>query len=383
MHSRRSHGSFGSHGSLGSFGSRGSLGSFGSRGSRCSWGAIAAFGAISGLSTLRCSEDNQADGSAAAGSSGGTGGAHHAEVASTGSGSGAANGTNSGAATVSSSSTSTGAASGSGGGDPCSACAMPVSKGTIAASAITEVSGLVASALHDDRYYVHNDSGDTARFFAVGLDGSDHGSYVVGGATAIDWEAMAAGPCDKGRCLYFGDVGDNLEARSSYTIYRVPEPARLTPGEHQVTGEALEFVYPDGSHNCETLLAHPKSGELWLVTKVSFGSATVYRVPASAGPGKSVVLDKLGTVKPPSGLPQFTAGDVHPSGTGILMRTYSSLFYYPLASNDVAAALALPPCSVPVAAEKQGEAVSWSRTGDGYVTVSEGSKSAVNSVSCP
>ncbi len=303
--------------------------------------------------------------------------------AATGSGGSGATGAEAATATGSAAESTSASSSASGASDPCTSCAVPTSKGAVAASAIKEVSGIVASQLHDDVYYVHNDSGDTARFFALGSDGVDRGSYVVDGASAIDWEAVAAGPCDKGRCLYFGDVGDNLEARASYTIYRVAEPQRLAPGEQHVAGEALELVYPDGSHNCETLLAHPNSGELWLVTKVSLGSAGVYRVPSGSVPGKGIVLEKRGSVTPPSGLPQFTAGDVRPDGTGILLRTYTNLFFYPLDGADVAAALAAPPCKVPVAAEKQGEAVAWTKSGDGYVTVSEGNESAVNWASCP
>src|SRR5579863_5482819 len=34
-----------------------------------------------------------------------------------------------------------------------------------------EISGIAASAMHNGIYYVHNDSGDTSRFFAISPDG--------------------------------------------------------------------------------------------------------------------------------------------------------------------------------------------------------------------
>src|SRR5262249_35783673 len=77
----------------------------------------------------------------------------------------------------------------------CGGCGEPTARGTIQVAAIHEASGIVASALHEDTYYVHNDSGDRARFFAVSGSGADLGTYNVSGAGAVDWEDVARGPC--------------------------------------------------------------------------------------------------------------------------------------------------------------------------------------------
>src|SRR4051812_14329684 len=66
--------------------------------------------------------------------------------------------------------------------------------GAVASSSVTELSGLSASRLTADVYWVHNDSGDSARIFAVRNDGADLGAYSLSGATAIDWEDIAVGP---------------------------------------------------------------------------------------------------------------------------------------------------------------------------------------------
>jgi hypothetical protein len=258
--------------------------------------------------------------------------------------------------------------------DPCNACAAPQPTGPLASAAIGEASGLAASRQHPGSYYVHNDSGDVARFFAIDGTGADLGTYYVGGARALDWEDMAAGPCNARSCLYLGDVGDNLRMRSQYVIYRVPEPARLTPGDHNVVGEPLPFSYPDGSHNCETVLAHPTSGELFVVTKVTQGISSLYRFPMPLTPGVAVTLEKLTDLTPPTGNQSVTSGDIHPTSLGVLLRTYTHLWFYPIAT-DVPAALGTMPCGVPVAMEDQGEAVAWTIAGDGYLTVSEGSQS--------
>jgi hypothetical protein len=265
--------------------------------------------------------------------------------------------------------------------DPCHECSAPTAKGTLASPDILEASGLAASAVHPGIFYLHNDSGDTPRFFAIDLSGEERARYLVDGAFAVDWEDMASGPCKAGRCLYFGDVGDNEEQRTSYTVYRVEEPSAIEPGEHHVASEPLVFSYPDGSHNCETVLVHPQTGELFLVTKRLFGPSGVYRLPMPHTPGRQAVLEKVGTVAPPAQNLLITGGAIHPEGKGVLIRTYTSLFYYAM-KGDLALALASAPCSLQVASEKQGEAVAWSPEGDGFVTVSEGSGAALNYSDC-
>jgi hypothetical protein len=271
-------------------------------------------------------------------------------------------------------------------GEACKRCAAPASVGVVDMPEISEASGLAASAVHAGVVYVHNDSGDRPRFFALDGSGQSLASYEVDGAFAVDWEDMAAGPCGAGyeahaRCLYFGDVGDNFELRSSATVYRVMEPATIEPGEHHVVGEALTFVYPDGSHDCETLLVHPLTGELFVVTKVKTGAGGVYRFPMPLTPGAQATLSWVAWVRAPVGSERFTAGDVHPEGSGVILRTYTHLFYYPMA-GDVAAALSGAPCVLPVAAEKQGEAVAWAARGDGYLTTSEGSGETLYRAGC-
>lgn len=278
----------------------------------------------------------------------------------------------------------TGGSSGTGGAslDACKACGQPEAKGKLESAELLETSGLAASALHPGVFYAHNDSGDAPRFFAIDGSGKELGRYEVDGAFAVDWEDAASGPCPAGRCVFFADIGDNLAKRSSATVYRVTEPAAIEAGVHHLPGEALTFSYPDGSHDAETLLVHPSTGEIFVVTKVVLGPSTLYRFPMPLTPGVPVVLEKVGTVEPPGGLARFTGGSIHPKGAGILLRAYTALYFFPT-KGTVAETLAGEPCSVPVAVEKQGEAVEWTAAGDGWVTVSEGMAAPVNVVSCP
>src|SRR5206468_183531 len=109
----------------------------------------------------------------------------------------------------------------------CEAYAAPTRTGTVTAPALTELSGIAASRANPGVLYVHNDSGDTARFFAIDQAGALLAEFDLPGVTAVDWEDIAVGPCGAGggSCVYLGDIGDNNLTRSDYAVYRVREPS--------------------------------------------------------------------------------------------------------------------------------------------------------------
>jgi hypothetical protein len=83
--------------------------------------------------------------------------------------------------------------------------------GTINSAALTEVSGLAVCRNNPHVLWLHNDSGDRARIFAVNTAGRLPGIYTLPGVTAIDCEDIAIGPGPgKGTSyIYVGDIGDN------------------------------------------------------------------------------------------------------------------------------------------------------------------------------
>ncbi|NLT76895.1 MAG: hypothetical protein GXX98_10255, partial [Planctomycetes bacterium] len=69
-----------------------------------------------------------------------------------------------------------------------------VEAGIVRTPLIQEASGLVASRKNPGVLWVHNDSGDTARVFAIDTRGNLLGVCSVTGAKARDWEDIAIGP---------------------------------------------------------------------------------------------------------------------------------------------------------------------------------------------
>lgn len=269
-------------------------------------------------------------------------------------------------------------------GDFCSSCTLDGAGAKIALPADSELSGIAASAVHEGVFYVHNDSGDSARFFAIDSSGTLLSTLSIDGATANDWEDIDVGPCEStsdgspvtstATCVYLADIGDNNLADDTHVIYRVPEPASFPEASAHVVADALPFSYPDGPHNAETFLVDPRSGRLAVITKASSTPSGIYLFPPSVTPGQKVTLTRVGSVTIPSGgSPLVTGGDIAPDRHGILLRTYSNLWFFAAADGeDLSTILARTPCPTAVANEVQGEAVGWLRSGDGYVTVSEG-----------
>lgn len=267
-------------------------------------------------------------------------------------------------------------------GDLCTACAPRGPLASLSDPAILEASGLVASLASPGVLYVHNDSGDTARFFAVGSDGVTLATFALEGATAYDIEDIARGPCALGTCLFLGDIGDNGLSRASVRVYRTEEPSSLAEDATLAT-DTLELVYPDGAHNAEALLVDPSSGALLIVTKVSAGPSQIFTTTGPLDPGRPITLTLLGELTPLGGSPRVTGGEVHPTRKGILLRTYTDVLYYAVANGQaLGEALTATPCVLPQVDESQGEAIAWTADGLGYITVSEGLMPALEAFDC-
>ncbi|MDG2305832.1 MAG: hypothetical protein P8R42_14545 [Candidatus Binatia bacterium] len=271
-------------------------------------------------------------------------------------------------------------------GQTCPDFFPPVTTGMLQSLAVNEASGLVASEQNPGVFWVHNDSGDTARTFAMRADGTVLATYNLTGVSAVDWEDMARGPgpAPGVTYLYLADIGDNPAARSFITVYRVPEPL-VDPETQGVeidlgTAVALEMEYPVGAHDAETLLSDPLTGDLFVVTKCrgasgcTDGVSHVFRYPFPHQDGVRVTLAEVATI-PFSG-PEFvhsaTGGDVSAAGNRIAVRTYTQALLWERGPADsIAQALATAPCPIAVAPEVQGETLAFSIDGSSYSSVSE------------
>jgi hypothetical protein len=249
---------------------------------------------------------------------------------------------------------------------------------------IDEASGLVASRLDPDLFWVHNDSGDGPRLFAINRNGQQLAELSVTGAEADDWEGIAAGPVLEGSAssLFIGDIGDNFRFRSSVQIYVLPEPdvdRWAEPGELLASAHRLEVSYPEGPRDAETLLVDPLTGDLYIIEKAYYQRPSarvgVYRIPALEVLADSVVAQRVAEIP----LGPVTAGDVLADGRGVALRNYQQARFF---ERDPVLplfhAFAQPGCELPLAdTEEQGEALGFSRDGKSYYTVAEGEERSI------
>jgi hypothetical protein len=242
--------------------------------------------------------------------------------------------------------------------------------GTITSSSLREVSGIVDSRAHADVFWVHNDSGEAARFFAISHEGALLGTFPLAGASSVDWEDAAIGPKPGGGAfLYFADIGDNPGSRSSITIYRTDEPTSTTSATIAAGSYArARLQYPGGARNAESMFVDPLTSDIYIVTK---GATTqIFSTSAAAFDASLTTLTAHGVLGAP--LSTATAADISPDGRHILVRNRSAGYLFERGvGQSVADALHGPGASFAIAVEPQGEAIGWSADGAGFYTSSE------------
>jgi hypothetical protein len=229
---------------------------------------------------------------------------------------------------------------------------------------ITESSGLAASSVYDGVLYTHNDSGDEPRLFAVGPGVGTRATLRLPEASAVDWEDLAAGP---GNSLWVADIGDNRSVRAEVVVYRVTEPAQLV--DTDLPSTAYRLRYPDGPHDAEGLLVHPRTGRVMVVTKELLGGG-VYAAPARLPEEGTAVLRRVADAPP-----RVTGAAYAPDGASFVLRNYRSATVW-AAPGEQLGRVVLP-------AQRQGESVTYAPDGRALLVGSEGTAAPIWRVPLP
>jgi hypothetical protein len=258
--------------------------------------------------------------------------------------------------------------------------------GAIADSNLSAISGIAASVANPGVLYVHNDR-DQPEFFAIDDQGVLLATLTMQGATVMDVEDIAVGPCPQGSCVYLADLGDNVTPRQEYQVVRVTEPTvdPIDPGsDAALASETLTFSYPDGTHNAESLLIDHATQDLYVVTKEAAGVASaVYRLPTPFGAASSAATKVADLTVPGANDSPATAADAHPCGVAFLLRTNNTLYEFRAAEGASFESLFVAtPSEVPFGDEQQGEAVAYSSDGLSYFTTSEGTNPPIHRTDC-
>jgi hypothetical protein len=251
---------------------------------------------------------------------------------------------------------------------------------------IDEMSGIVRSRRHPDIFWVHNDSGDSARIFAIRSDGSsvlptfskfsrygdapEEGKQQWEGfevlyADHVDWEDIALDQ----NYLYLADVGNNLNARKNLVIYAVSEIDPTASTRSAVVQkwpvhypEQQEF--PPGNWHYDSESLFTSDAQLYLITKHrqtgSMGTfeagANLYRLDTR----HTDQSNALTLVDSTALITAATGADVSPNGQTLAVISYEDLFLFDKpATGD--AWLSSTHRRIPLdrSVTRQAEAVAW------------------------
>lgn len=224
---------------------------------------------------------------------------------------------------------------------------------------INEMSGIVKSRRFDGVYWVHNDSGDEPRLFAVQRDGkvimpgfldSFHTEEPKRGKTPfpglpvrvsanVDWEDIAI---DDDR-IYIADVGNNGNARRDMGVYVLMEPnptaveATRTLKHMPVRYEDQE-TYPAQAWHFDSEAMFMADSHLYFVTKHrQAGKISNWAAGANLYRLETVNTDSINILKRADENPEVsmvTGADLSPDGSKLALVTYTGVWVFGRPATD-------------------------------------------------
>ena len=149
-------------------------------------------------------------------------------------------------------------------------------------------------------------------------------------------------------------------------------------GSGKRTSDSRRCWYPDGAHDAESLLVHPVSGDLYIVSKIPFANPSVYKARAPLNVNGPTTLERIADLNLPSlfgGL--VTGGDISPDGLRVALCDYVD--GYELVLGDGRAPFdqiwKQPLQPVDLGKRKQGESIAYRLDGRALLATSEGARS--------
>lgn len=255
--------------------------------------------------------------------------------------------------------------------------------GTVKSAEITESSGLVASKCQENVFWTHNDSGGGAFIFALDEAGETLGVWKVIDAKNKDWEDLATMKNAAGKCvLYIGDIGDNERKRGEIIVYSVEEPTVSEADENSsqknpsktAAADSIIIEYPDSRFDAETLIVHPQTGDIYILTKRLRDPATVYKLSKNYSLNESNRLEKIADFTVPS-IPFgfLTGGGISSDGRRVIISDYLAAYeiVLPEAAKNFDDIWREKPLKVELGEREQGEAICYAANGAAIYATSE------------
>ena len=272
-----------------------------------------------------------------------------------------------------------------------SACAVdtpqPRLGGLVLDGALGEASGLAASHVHADTFWLVEDGGNPAKLHAISKRGRRLASFTIKGISNTDWEDLAAFERDGKRYLLIADTGDNGGLRRTLLLHVVEEPAKLEDGIALTPAWSIAFRWPDGARDCEAIAIDAARGQILLLSKKRHppelfslplqpskpGLQVATRIGRLAGVPRASAEEQRATPSRARLVHQVTAADVSPDGRTLAVLTYRYLLVYPRVGNErwMQAIRRAPQQAREVPWLPQPEAIAWTADGHGMYATGE------------
>lgn len=250
--------------------------------------------------------------------------------------------------------------------------ADPVQLAELATGTIEEASGLAASVVNKGLLWTLNDSGNGAEVFLIDTKVNIKLTCVLKGIDNRDWEDITVGPGPEPGVtyVYVGEIGDNFAQYSYKYIYRFREPSLKNQKDEVLIidkFDVITFKLPDAKKDTETLMIHPRTKDLFIVSKRE-SPVVVYRLKYPQSVTDTLSADIIGKVN----TSQIVAGDFSQDGKEVLLKNYSNVFYWKLGNKEsMEEVFKREPKILPYKEEPQGESITFAVDGSGYYTISE------------
>lgn len=235
---------------------------------------------------------------------------------------------------------------------------------------LEEISGIAMSVANPGHFWVHNDSGNPAVVYLIDENLKIRLTCRLEGVKNRDWEDIAIGPGpdpDK-RYVYVGDIGDNNAKHREKMIYRFAEPALAGSNVSEIvisSFDTIVFRLEDGSKDTETLMIHPQTQNIYVVSKRE-EPVHVYELKYPFADDTLTAL-KVATLP----LTQIVGGDISHDGQEVLMKNYNDIYYWNLKGKSFSEGLTMDPGILEYTEEPQGEAIAFNLDSSGFYTLSE------------
>lgn len=243
---------------------------------------------------------------------------------------------------------------------------------------ISEASGIAASRRQKDAVWLHNDSGDSARLFLVGLDGKTRAVVTLNVERPMDWEDMCSFEADGEKWLLIGDTGDNQRVRSTsersceLLLIREPEIAKGEGGPVVAQADVVSriaFQFPDGPEDCESLAVDTQTKEILLLTKCAPQKCQLFRLPLSTKKGQQkLTAEPIASLAVPFATSMDVAVDNH---SLVIVNMFSGALIRRATDESWAAACQKPITVLTLPAQPQCETVCFESNGVSVLVNSE------------